>query len=342
MPNFDTGHYFLTTFAPIKMGPTTDLKGRTVSYRQHLRDVLAVLPTALQSPAAERIGINSPFSRNLRIHLCRFVVIDDVVYNGRKPSDAIGNAIHNRDPIIPEPVDHLNRAYLMFAADFDAVTDEGQPLPEQLDPDQQDAVRDSFAKRLWDTMAAELRQIYDNCEGFDAVTDGAGFADYLRRCQVETTMPFNDYWIDPPKLNNLSVGLLAGLLIVPLVLVLLGLLGWLMGSDGILLLGWSVALSFWGGLVLTGLAIWLVYQLVMRNGAKPMPPGRFADLPSVLKALYLQQHFADFAITRQGISDAELHQAFGDFLEAHKPQDKMAPSQRPGVIGIDRPGAVIE
>lgn len=73
-----------------------------------------------------------------------------------------------------------------------------------------------------------------------------------------------------------------------------------------------------------------------------MPPGDYADLPSVLKSLYLQQHFADFAVESQGKDPASLHADFGAFLARHKPDYKMAPSQRPGVISIAREGAIIE
>jgi hypothetical protein len=65
-----------------------------------------------------------------------------------------------------------------------------------------------------------------------------------------------------------------------------------------------------------------------------MSAGRFADLPNVLKSLYLQQNFADFAVAQQGSTDAALHEAFGQFLEDHKPEDKMSPTQSPGVISI--------
>lgn len=337
MPNFDTGHYFLTTLAPIKQGATKGLRGNLVSYRQNLRDTLAVLPTALQTPATQRIGFNSPFSRNLRTHLCRFVVIDDVIYNGRTRSDAVVNALSGRDPIVPKEVDRLNRAYLMFAADFDAVHKEGDPLPASLNRSEQDAVRDAYARRLWETMAMELREIYGNCEGFDGVNDAEGFVDYLRRCQVETTMPFNDYWIKPPKLNELPVTMLLALLIVPVVPVLFALLGLLFGTDGIPFLGWSISTSLWGGLVATGVAWWLALRLVLANGNKPMPPGEYADLSSVLKSLYLQQKFSQFMIDQQGASDGDLHAAFGRFLEEHQPANKLTPSQPPGVISVTSP-----
>ena len=69
------------------------------------------------------------------------------------------------------------------------------------------------------------------------------------------------------------------------------------------------------------------------NGNKPMPAGKYADLPSVLKSLYIcNNNSADFAIDAQGKSDEELYQEFGEFIAKHKPEDKMNPSQAPGVI----------
>ncbi len=230
MPNFDTGHYFLTTLAPIKHGSASDERGVEVSHIERLRTTLAILPTALQSPATEQIGINSPFARDRHTHLCRFMVLDDVVYNGRPRSDAIVNALTGKDPLVPQKVDRLNCAYLMFAADFDAVKEEGDPLPETLTPAEQDAVRDAYARRLWQTMNLELREIYDNCVGFNEVSDADGFARYLGRCQVETTMPFNDYWIRPPKLHGLPVTGLIALVAVPALVTLIGFLWWLFGA----------------------------------------------------------------------------------------------------------------
>jgi hypothetical protein len=67
-----------------------------------------------------------------------------------------------------------------------------------------------------------------------------------------------------------------------------------------------------------------------------MPRG--ASLPEVLKAIYLQQHFAEFVVDTQGVGPAALHAAFGDFLQAHRPGDIAAPTQAPGLIRLpERP-----
>lgn len=327
MPNFDTGHLFLTFLAPIKAGTTTDLTGQVMSHEQALRITLGLLPTALQSPATIRIGENSPFARSLQTHLCRFVVIEDTIHNGRTPRDALVMSLRGQDPIHPQPVDRLNSAYLLFAADIDAVMDEGDPLPATLDARQQGRVRDAWARRLWARMEPELRAIYGNCVGFDSVQTGDDFARYLKRCQIDTTMPFHDYWTSPPRLDPLPVKPLAAVAIVPLAVTVVAFLAQLFGvmtpSSG-----W-VAL---GGLVASAVVLVALYRFIVARGQRPMPPAAYGDLPNVLKSLYLQQHFADFVVDRQGAEADALHAAFGDFLAAHRPDDKMTPTQTPGVI----------
>jgi hypothetical protein len=327
MPNFDTGHLFLTFLAPIMAGTTTDITGQVMSHEQALRITLGLLPTALQSPATIRIGENSPFARNLQTHLCRFVVIDDTIYNGRNPKDALVMSLRGQDPIHPQPVDHLKSAYLLFAADIDAVMEEGDPLPAALDDRQQGKARDAWARRLWDRMEPELRAIYENCVGFDGVQSGDDFARYLKRCQVETTMPFHDYWTSPPKLSPLPVKPLAAIAIAPPAVTVLAFLAQVFGYMTPLA-GW-IAL---GGLGVSVATLTGLYMYIVARGQKPMPPAEHGDLPSVLKSLYLQQHFADFVVDRQGADADTLHAAFGDFLAAHKPDDTMSPTQTPGVI----------
>ena len=68
------------------------------------------------------------------------------------------------------------------------------------------------------------------------------------------------------------------------------------------------------------------------KGGKRLPTAPDSDLRSILKALYLQQNFVNFAIKNQGASDEDLHANFGKFLKEHKPQDLDSPTQDPGVI----------
>lgn len=345
MPTFDTGHLFLTFLCPIRHGTTRDPFGAPVSVAQNLRTVLSLLPTALQSPATQDIGVNSPFARSLQTHLCRFAVIDNVTYNGRDPKDAIVMSLRGQDPIHPAPVDRLGSSYLMFAADIDAVTEEGDALPATLDAAGQGRARDAWARRLWERMEPELRDIFDNCVGFDGVGNAGEFAAWLSRCQIETTMPFNDYWISPPALNNLRIGPLAAAIGVPLAITLLAFLGLIFGADEVplvsLIADWSPGITLLLGAAVTAAVAYGLIRYVWQKGDAPMPPAKYGDLPSVLKSLYLQQHFADFALDAQGKSDAELHAAFGAFLDTHRPGDRMAPTQAPGVISAGVPGGTL-
>ncbi len=328
MPDLDTGHIFLTTLAPIKIEST----GESVSYEQRARISLAEMPRACQSPTTTEIGINSPFSRNKRNHLARMFLLSDVVYNGRTGMNPVWGTIKGINPTDPRRVDKLNAPYLVLTADIDAITEDGQPLPTNLSAAQQKEVRAAYARTLWDTMGLEIQDIYSNCVAFEHVDTAEQFADYLEKCHVETTMPFHDYYLELPKFHLLPVKRLLAAVLVPaavaIVALLLRILGWL----DIPLIGWS---TFWTFMIFTGLtlgiAIWAI-RYAIRNGEKPLPPGKYDDLPSVLKALYVQQRFADFVVENQGASAEALHKDFGAFLETHKPSDKQAPTQPPGVI----------
>ena len=74
-----------------------------------------------------------------------------------------------------------------------------------------------------------------------------------------------------------------------------------------------------------------LYRWILRRGPAPFPTAPGSDLPTVLKSLYLQQHFTRFAIEAQGLSDAELHNRFGAFLTAGKP-GSASPTQPPGEV----------
>jgi hypothetical protein len=275
---------------------------------QRLRDILATLPTALQSQATEDIGLNSPFARNQRTHLARFVVIDDVPYNGRESNDALTAAIFKIRPVTPQPQDRLNCPYLLFAADFDAADGSAETLR-------------GYLGELWATMEPELRAIFGNCFGFERVSNVDSFCDYVMACEVETTMPFNDYWAGkPPLKSRLLWALLPAIILLVLFVVIAKY--WLIGMIG----------CFWAAVVmLFGFAVF-AYRRVMTVGAEPFPAAPNSDLPSVLKALYLQRHFIRHFIATQGADDETLHAAFGGFVAAHQPGNVQQHTQAPGVI----------
>ena len=319
MPNFDGGHYFLTALLPVKLGLVQQSETMFTSHTHSLRDVLAYLPPALQSPANERRGVNSPFSRARRTHFARLVVITDVTFNGRTGRDTIVDAIQKTDLLVPQKNDQLPSPYLLFVADFDAKSGD-------------DAELLSYLHELWTTMEPEWRKILQHCHGFQDV-DPEKFVRGIRRCQVETTMPFNDYWQSAPDLKTLSLGLPA--LLAP---VIPGIAALVIGIVGVIAAavmdshksGWAwLALV---GVIATLIGLYVTYTRVVSNGAKPLPSAPDNDLPSVLKSLYLQQKFVRFAIDAQGATHADLHAAFGRFIDDHQPDNPDAPTQPPGIV----------
>jgi hypothetical protein len=210
MPNLDGGHYFLTVLAPIKVdtivGPVV---GRSYSHRQQLAQKLALLATGRQTAVSPENAWESPFARNHLNHFARLVIIDGPAFNGRISPDTLFAAVRDINPLTPQPVDRLSTPYLLFAADIDARDEE--------------PVR-NYAYALWETMSVDLKIIFGHCDGFDAVDSADKFFGYITQCQVETTMPFNDYWLDGlsvPK-TKLPVGpvlwtaVVAGLSVVTL------------------------------------------------------------------------------------------------------------------------------
>jgi hypothetical protein len=336
MPTFDGGHYFLTVLVPVKTGPIPD--GSAVTSPVHaLRKRLAMLPPAQQTPGC--CDDQSPFAGNTRNHFARFVIIDDVAYNGRETENSICLLIRNAvghvlskkkiNLVEAQPQDHLTCPFLLFAADIDAASGAA-------------AERDSYLATLWATMEQELRGIFTHCERFDSVNDAASFAKYIASCQIETTMPFNDYYVEKPdhtlieKPDDILKSLPAwpaDKILIPaglgaLVLVM-GLVVWLIFCGGLILL--------LVGVVTFGAGLWLAYASLVAAGAKPFPAG--PDLPTVLKALYLQREFTRFAIDNQVLAVApasaqELHAAFKNFVAVNQPSYLARPTQPAGVIGI--------
>ncbi|HKM63005.1 MAG TPA: hypothetical protein VJY39_11000 [Acidisphaera sp.] len=314
MPNFDAGHYFLTVLAPIRTDPVQ--RGDSFLSRRHiLKEVLARMPSGERTAASPGAARPAPFARSTRTHFARFAVIDDVPFNGRVGSDALVSAQFGPDPLDAQPVDELGSPYLLFGADFDASGDDG-------------ALR-SYAAELWSDMQPELKAVFEHCAGFDAVTTADGFFAYLKTCQVETTMPFNDYWSDAPDLATFPLG------------------AWKTGAGVALLV--FLASFFWGppwlpyaSIVSLILIVYLGYRSALAFGAKPFPTSPAGspqpDLRTVLKALHLQREFTAFAIQAQSLragggTDDDLHAEFGRFLARVKPADLDGPTQRPGVIG---------
>jgi hypothetical protein len=332
MPNIDGGHCFLTVLAPIRVermvGPVV---GWSYSHQHQLAQKLALLATGRQTAASPPDVWQSPFAKNQLNHFARFVIINGPAFNGRISPETLIAAARGINPLTPQHIDLLNSPYLLLAAEIDA-------------PDGEASVR-AYADTLWQTMQNDLKVIFDHCEGFAGIDSADKFYDYIKRCQVETTMPFNDYW--PDGLTVPKTQLPTGPVLWTVALTGLALVAWLavLFLNGIFFL-FDINGSF-AELVAEGAALgaiviplligavllsaFLLLGWVHRRGAVPFPTAPGADLPTILKALFLQQQFTRFAIDVQGLDDQTLHRRFGAFLGAVRPSDTV-PTQEPGEV----------
>jgi hypothetical protein len=101
-------------------------------------------------------GAGSPFARLTEHHFVRFAVLDDVFFEG-----------------YPAKVDHLQSAYLMFTSDFNGDLD-------------------AYLRRLVLEVPEVIEGIWGHCYGFPGTADPAKFIEYIKRCQLTTTLYFAD------------------------------------------------------------------------------------------------------------------------------------------------------
>jgi hypothetical protein len=293
------------------------------SHRHLLRDVLDKIPTGERTAASVGRSGPVPFAKNNRTHLVRFAVLDQTVFNGRVSGDTLLGLVCNKfrpatqrtDPLKPQWVDLLRSPFLLFAADFDAASGSDDELR-------------SYLTGLWNDMSDELNDIFEHCYGFDGVRTANQFFEYVKKCQLETTMPFNDYWSVAPALPDFPFS--RYLIGIGLVAVLVGLGGWyLLGFRALSVLLACLAIA--GGFFIT-------WQSFKAKAEAPFPmspaPAPRSDLPTVLKALHVQRSFIELAISVQGKTDQELYDAFGAFVAAQRPDTVGAPTQPPGVVGV--------
>jgi len=311
MPNFDAGHYFLTALAPVRLDSIL-IDGQSRSRRHLIREALADLPAGERTKAAQGKNPGSPFALNSKTHFARLFVLDDVVFNGRDSGDTLIGQLRHIDPLTPQPVDRLTNPFLVLVTDFDAESGGDYVLREHME-------------ELWSTMQAELTNIFQHCVGFDAVKTGEDFFHYIKQCQIETTMPFNDYWSAPPGLSDLNF--------TP----------YKYGVIGLAVLAFLTLVSgkiifFLLALIGLGVTAYLAYRAVTEKAAVPfpqsLPPAPSPDLQTVLKALFVQREFTEFAINAQSKNNQELYDDFGALLGRLQIDNLQEPTQLPGVIGV--------
>jgi hypothetical protein len=99
-------------------------------------------------------GPESPFAQAPGTHLARLVVMDDVVFVGY--------------PAIEE---HLQSKYLVFETNCDADLDE-------------------YLSGLAKAVPDHLDAIWSHCVGYPGVANSGAFIEYMKACQLETTLFF--------------------------------------------------------------------------------------------------------------------------------------------------------
>ncbi|WP_448579875.1 hypothetical protein [Thermaurantiacus sp.] len=313
MPTIDGGHIYLTCLFPVKAGGTTD-GDRFLPHSHRLREELALLPTAQQNPETVKAGLVSPFARCRRTHFLRLVVIDQPMWQGRDPVNPLLNILLRKKLKAQPPFDVLSRPYLLLAADIDRR------------PGEPDEGLASWASGLWSRTHKEVEAIFAHCHGFAGISDEAGFVRFVKQHQLPTTMSFNGYYDGDPPLAGAKLKRILALIVL--------------SALGLGLLAWAILGSwlhfFWGAPLGLALGLAAAFRRLDSLGARAFPPFPDSDLPTVLKSLYLQQRFVQFAESVQGADSAALYRAFGDFLAATRPGDLSEHvSQPPGVVRSD-------
>lgn len=101
-------------------------------------------------------GKDSPLARLAAHHFVRFAVIDDVFFEA-----------------YPAHADHLRSPYLLFTSDFNGDLDD-------------------YLTRFVTAMPEFVRGVWGNCYGFPGTESAPRFVEYIKRCQITTSLYFAD------------------------------------------------------------------------------------------------------------------------------------------------------
>jgi hypothetical protein len=319
MSDLDGAHGFLTVLFPLHTAPCARGDGAITSPAHAVRELLASWPTAQHSPACTASGLQSFFARSLSTHFARLAVIDQPAFNGRTSQDALLTAAQLGPALDVAPaVDDLGRPYLLFCAEFDR------------GGDAQGAVQ-NYAAELWSCAPDVWSALLQHCEGWGDGVGAADFARYIQSCQVETTMPFNDYAVAQGGAPRSPTILAPALLAAAVFLAVLVATRWVCAAMPPAA-AWVEAVLI--ALCAAGGAAVVAINAAARRGS-PWVDG--LDLRTVLKSLDLQARFTRFALDHQSASPSELQADFRAFLEVAQPQNLAEPTQPPGVVrGVGR------
>ena len=142
--------YGLTLLSPVLAGFDANAEARGAALRRELRALHALA--------------ESPFAEVHTTHLARWVLIDDVPFEGT-----------------PAKLDRLASKYLIFTSNFDAgASDDETGL-------------DDYLELLRTRIPATLERLYQHCVGYPGTGDAADFRSYMRRCQIRTSFLFGAY-----------------------------------------------------------------------------------------------------------------------------------------------------
>jgi hypothetical protein len=118
----------------------------------HTRSVLQKLPATVNDCEDGRL---SPMAAVANTYLARFFILDDVFFQQH-----------------PHTYEHLQSAYLVFASDFHGDLE-------------------TYLVGMYNAIQEDIEDIWAYCVGFEKVTDGNSFVEYIKKCQVKTSFAFN-------------------------------------------------------------------------------------------------------------------------------------------------------
>jgi len=106
----------------------------------------------------------SPFAKVPNTYLARLFILNDVFFEQ-------GNDVAR---------DHLKSKYLVFTTNFHGKLED-------------------YLVGMWQNQQQQVQKIWQHCVGFDQVNNAASFIQYIKKCQLTTTLFFNGSTDKPLK-----------------------------------------------------------------------------------------------------------------------------------------------